>query len=98
MTITINEPLTLPSGLTVPNRLVKAAMTEGLADAHNVATPKLATLYTRWANGGIGLQLTGNVQIDRRHLERAGNVVIQGEQSNTQRAGLAAYALSLIHI
>lgn len=92
MTITINDPLTLPSGLTLPNRLVKAAMTEGLADARNIATDKLATLYTRWAAGGIGLQLTGNVQIDHRHLERAGNVVIQDEQSNEQRDGLAAYA------
>ena len=92
MTNSIKDELTLLSGLTLPNRLVKAAMTEGLADAHNIATPKLATLYARWAKGGIGLQLTGNVQIDRRHLERAGNVVIQGEQSNAQRAGLAAYA------
>lgn len=92
MTISIKDALTLPSGLTVPNRLVKAAMTEGLADAQNIATPKLAALYARWAKGGVGLQLTGNVQVDRRHLERAGNVVIQGEQSNAQRAGLAAYA------
>jgi len=92
MTIHINEPLTLPSGLTLPNRLVKAAMTEGLADARNMATPKLAALYARWAKGGVGLQLTGNVQISRRHLERPGNVVIEGEQSNAQRAGLAAYA------
>lgn len=92
MTITINDSLTLPSGLQLPNRLVKAAMTEGLADANNVATPKLAALYERWAKGGIGLQLTGNVQIDRRHLERPGNVVIQGPQSNAQRDGLAAYA------
>ena len=92
MTIRINDPLTLPSGLTIPNRLVKAAMTEGLADVHNIATDKHVALYRRWASGGIGLQLTGNVQIDRRHLERPGNVVIQGEQSNEQRAALAAFA------
>jgi len=92
MPIVIKDPLTLASGLTVPNRLVKAAMTEGLADANNRATPKLATLYKTWAAGGIGLQLTGNVQISRRHLERPGNVVIEGEQSNEARAGLAAYA------
>lgn len=92
MTVRINDGLTLPCGLTLPNRLVKAAMTEGLADAQNMATPKLATLYKRWADGGIGLQLTGNVQIDRRHLERPGNVAIDGPQSNAARAGLAAYA------
>lgn len=92
MTVSINDPLTLPSGLALPNRLVKAAMTEGLASPQNIATSKHVALYTRWAKGGIGLQLTGNVQIDRRHLERPGNVVIQGEQSNEQRAALAAYA------
>ncbi|MEO9969563.1 MAG: NADH:flavin oxidoreductase/NADH oxidase family protein [Hyphomonadaceae bacterium] len=92
MPIVIKDPLTLASGLTVPNRLVKAAMTEGLADASNRATPELARLYKTWAAGGIGLQLTGNVQISRRHLERPGNVVIEGPQSDEARAGLSAYA------
>ncbi|MEO0881550.1 MAG: NADH:flavin oxidoreductase/NADH oxidase family protein [Pseudomonadota bacterium] len=92
MAVTINSALTLTSGLALPNRLVKAAMTEGLADPQNTATARHATLYKRWANGGIGLQLTGNVQINRRNLERPGNVVIEGAQSNEQRAALAAYA------
>lgn len=92
MPILIKDQLTLASGLTVPNRLVKAAMTEGLADANNRATDKHVTLYETWAKGGIGLQLTGNVQISRRHLERPGNIVIDGEQSNEARAGLAAFA------
>ncbi|MEM9670672.1 MAG: NADH:flavin oxidoreductase/NADH oxidase family protein [Pseudomonadota bacterium] len=92
MTVTINSALTLPSGLALPNRLVKAAMTEGLADPQNSATARHAALYKRWAEGGIGLQLTGNVQINRRNLERPGNVVIDGEQSNEQRSALANYA------
>jgi ABC-type molybdate transport system substrate-binding protein len=29
--ISISDPLTLPCGVTLPNRLAKAAMTEGLA-------------------------------------------------------------------
>ena len=92
MPIVIKDPLSLASGLTVPNRLVKAAMTEGLADPQNRATAKHAVLYKTWAEGGVGLQLTGNVQISRRHLERPGNIVIEGPQSNEARAGLAAYA------
>ena len=32
-TVTLNDPLTLRCGLTLPNRIVKAAMTEALADA-----------------------------------------------------------------
>ena len=84
MTASINTALTLKSGLTFPNRLVKAAMTEGLADPRNRVTEAHLTLYRRWAEGGIGGMITGNVQIDRNHLERAGNVVIDGTPSNEE--------------
>ena len=84
MTASINTALTLESGLTFSNRLVKAAMTEGLADPRNCVTEAHLTLYRRWAEGGIGGMITGNVQIDRNHLERAGNVVIDGQPSNEE--------------
>lgn len=67
-------------------------MTEGLADSHNVATDKHVKLYGRWADGGSGMLLTGNVQVDGRYLERPGNVVIDGPQSNEQLSALAAFA------
>lgn len=67
-------------------------MTEGLANAQNRATGHLATLYQKWAEGGIGLQITGNVQVDRHHLEKAGNVVIEGAPSNEEMGALAAFA------
>ena len=67
-------------------------MTEGLADAANRATDRHVTLYRRWAGGGAGLLLTGNVQVDRRYLERAGNIVIDGVQDHRQREALAAMA------
>ena len=70
------EPLTLPCGAVLPNRIAKGAMTEGVADANLNATPRLANLYGRWADGGAGLLITGNVLIDRRILERPGNVSI----------------------
>ncbi|MEM1152166.1 MAG: NADH:flavin oxidoreductase/NADH oxidase family protein [Pseudomonadota bacterium] len=88
----ITTPLSLPSGLSLPNRLAKAAMTEGLADAQNQATDRHVTLYRQWAEGGIGLQLTGNIQVDRHHLEKAGNVVIDAQPSNEEMAALAAFA------
>ncbi len=72
----IAQSLTLANGAVLPNRLVKAAMTEGLADVHNRPSARLETLYRRWSLGGCGVLLTGNVQIDRNHLEQAGNVVI----------------------
>lgn len=89
MTMKLGEPLTLPCGAVLANRICKAAMTEGLADPMNRATERHETLYRRWAEGGAGLLLTGNVQVDRRYLERPGNVVFDG---NGGLAELKAYA------
>lgn len=72
----LSQPLTLPCGVSLPNRLAKAPMTEGLADERLRATEKHQRLYRLWSEGGTGLLITGNVQIDRRVLERPGNVAI----------------------
>jgi 2,4-dienoyl-CoA reductase-like NADH-dependent reductase (Old Yellow Enzyme family) len=88
----LETSLALPCGVALKNRIARAAMTEGLADAHNRATGRHVTLYRRWAEGGAGMQLTGNVMVDRRYLERPGNVVIDGPQSNAQLAALSAWA------
>jgi 2,4-dienoyl-CoA reductase-like NADH-dependent reductase (Old Yellow Enzyme family) len=89
---TIADSLTLPCGAVLPNRFAKAAMTEGLADPQGRATPELERLYGLWADGGSGLLISGNVQIDRDHLERPGNVIIQGAQDEAAMAGLRAMA------
>lgn len=88
----LGDPLTLPCGATLPNRLCKSAMTEGLADDHNRATDKHARLYKAWAEGGLGLSVTGNVMVDKRYLERAANIVIDGEQTDEQMLGLSNMA------
>ena len=90
--VNIESVLKLPCGVDVKNRICKAAMTEGLADEQNRATDKHATLYSRWAEGGSGILLTGNIQVDHRYLERPGNVVVEGKQSNEQLSRLRAYA------
>ena len=41
----LNTPLRLPCGVTLPNRLVKAAMSEMVADVRNRATAAHQTLY-----------------------------------------------------
>ncbi len=92
MSTSIEDSLTLPCGVTLKNRIAKAAMTEGLADEWNRATSRLATLYQRWADGGTGLLLTGNIMVDRRYLERPGNVAIDGDQTSEQMERLSAYA------
>lgn len=74
--LTLASPLALPCGAVLKNRFGKAPLTEGLADEMNRATRRHVELYGRWAKGGAGLVVTGNVQVDRRYLERPGNVVI----------------------
>lgn len=92
MPIKINTPLTLPSGVELPNRLVKAAMTERLANPKNEVTDRHVRLYKAWGDGGIGLQITGNVLVDRRNLEAPGNVVIDGAPSNEHAVMLSKWA------
>ena len=75
----LNQPLRLPNGSVIRNRLAKASMSEVLATYDNHATPKLVALYRRWAKSGIGMLMTGNVMIDRRALGEPGNVVIEDE-------------------
>ncbi|PCJ71162.1 MAG: NADH:flavin oxidoreductase [Rhodobiaceae bacterium] len=92
MTATINDELKLPCGAVLKNRLCKAAMTEGLGNPQNQATARHVNLYRRWAEGGAGMLLTGNVQVDRRYMERPGNVAIDGPQSNEAIAALRSFA------
>ncbi len=75
----LNQPLRLPNGIVLRNRLAKASMSEALGTYDNHATPELVRLYQRWAQSGIGLLFTGNVMIDRRALGEPGNVVIEDE-------------------
>lgn len=70
-------PLTLPNGVEIPNRLCKAAMEENLADAGQLPGEDLVRLYRRWAEGGAGLLLTGNVMIAPDALTGPGGVVLQ---------------------
>lgn len=88
--ISLNQPFTLPCGVTVPNRLCKAAMTEGVADSRLQATQRHATLYRRWAEGGAGVLITGNVLIDRHILERPGNVSIDPAPAEGDPEGMEA--------
>lgn len=90
----ITSSLRLPCGVTVPNRLCKSAMTESLADEWGRPTERLCRLYDRWSQGGAGLLITGNIQVDRRYVERPGNVCIDGTQDDAQLELLKAFAKS----
>ena len=79
-TLPIAQPYTLPNGGVLTNRLVKSAMSEALGSMDNRVTPRLVSLYRRWAASGIGLVITGNVMIDRRALGEPGNVALEDER------------------
>lgn len=71
------DPVPLPCGAVLPNRIAKAAMEENLADAGQLPGGALFSLYRRWGAGGAGLLLTGNVMVDPRALTTPGGVVIE---------------------
>lgn len=88
----LSQSVQLPNGSTLPNRMAKAAMTEGLADARGYPSAALERLYAAWGKGGCGLLITGNVLVDRHHLERPGNVVIDRTPDADMHAALQRWA------
>jgi 2,4-dienoyl-CoA reductase-like NADH-dependent reductase (Old Yellow Enzyme family) len=88
----LSQPLSLPCGATIPNRIAKAAMTEGLATPLGVPTPELERLYGLWSDGGAGILLSGNIQVDADHLERPGNVVVDREPDAAMQQALSSWA------
>lgn len=73
----IFESLNLPNGQVIPNRLGKAAMEENMADLDHLPSQSLFHLYQAWADGGVGLIITGNVMVDRRAMTGPGGVVLE---------------------
>ncbi|MGB5077248.1 MAG: NADH:flavin oxidoreductase, partial [Sphingorhabdus sp.] len=63
-------------------------MTEGLADIDGRPTAELDRLYGIWSDGGAGLHISGNIQVDSRHLERPGNVIIDQMPDEEMRTAL----------
>ena len=78
MTI-LKDKITLPCGAQIKNRICKAAMTERIAFSDNYTNQRHLNLYKKWAEGDIGILLTGNVQVDKKHLEGPANVCIEEE-------------------
>lgn len=78
--LTLAAPLTLPNGVSVKNRLVKAAMSEQLAGPAGQPTAELERIYRRWAHGGVGMLITGNIMVDRRSIGEPLNVIVEDER------------------
>ena len=82
--ITLGDSFTLKNGTVIKNRMFKSAMSEQLGDKRHNPKKGLAKLYGRWAKGGIGIAMTGNVMIDREALGEPKNVVLDEQSDLTQ--------------
>lgn len=74
------DPLVLPNGAVIGNRIAKAAMEENMADDDQLPGIALRRLYEAWAKGGAGLIISGNVMIDPKALTGPGGVVLDPYQ------------------
>ncbi len=72
-------PLTMVSGITVPNRISKAAMEENMADYGQIPGQDLVNLYKIWADGGVGMIITGNVMVAPDAMTGPGGVYLGKE-------------------
>ncbi|MCT2545069.1 MULTISPECIES: NADH:flavin oxidoreductase/NADH oxidase family protein [Streptomyces] len=76
MTSELFSPLSLRSGQVLNNRIAKAAMEENMAAGGQLPDKELSGLYRRWAAGGTGLLITGNVMVHAEALTGPAGVVL----------------------
>ncbi|MGW1202590.1 NADH:flavin oxidoreductase/NADH oxidase family protein [Streptomyces cyaneofuscatus] len=76
MTSELFSPLLLRSGQVLRNRIAKAAMEENMAADGQLPGKRILTLYRRWAAGGAGLLITGNVMVHAEALTAPAGVVL----------------------
>ncbi len=102
----LSDPLPLPCGVTLPNRIAKSAMSELLADrATGEPSDGLVRLYDRWATSGAGMLITGNVMVDGGAREAVGNVIVEDDRflpqlsrwAETAQAGGAHLWMQISH-
>ncbi|MFE5481107.1 NADH:flavin oxidoreductase/NADH oxidase family protein [Streptomyces sp. NPDC056527] len=105
MTSELFSPLLLRSGQVLKNRIAKAAMEENMAADGQLPGEQVLTLYRRWAAGGAGLVITGNVMVHAEALTAPAGIVLD-EQSplkpftdwaKTAKAGGASAWMQINH-
>ncbi len=78
------DPITLPCGVTLKNRIVKSAMSDSLGDGTGHPTVEQIRVYQRWAEGGLAVSIVGEVQASAGYAEKPGNLVLD-ESSDIDR-------------
>jgi 2,4-dienoyl-CoA reductase-like NADH-dependent reductase (Old Yellow Enzyme family) len=92
-------------GMNLANRFVRSATWEGMADENGFCTPKLADLMKRYAEGGVGLIITGLAFVTREgqaapwQIGAAGDAYLPGlkEMTDAVHQAKGKIALQIAH-
>ncbi|ETA50307.2 NADH:flavin oxidoreductase/NADH oxidase family protein [Ponticoccus alexandrii] len=83
------QPLTLPCGARLKNRIAKSAMSDSLGDGAGNPTDDQVRLYERWARGGLALSIIGEVQGTPHFAEKPGNLILNDQSDSARLKRLA---------
>lgn len=89
ITNVLSQPLRLPCGVVLKNRIAKSAMSDSLGDGRGTPTEAQIRLYKRWAEGGLALSIVGEVQSTPHYAEKPGNLVLNSQSKPEQFRALA---------
>jgi len=88
----LSDPLMLPCGVELPNRLGKAALSENIGEKGGRPGDRMKKLYSMWSDCGAGLNLSGNVMVDRTAMVEEFNVVLENDEFLTDFSEVAENA------
>lgn len=83
------QPLELPCGAVLKNRIAKPAMSDSLGDVTGHPTSEQNRLYQRWAQGGLAVSIIGEVQGTSNYAEKPGNLVLNASSDLSKFRNLA---------
>ncbi|MEM1364175.1 MAG: NADH:flavin oxidoreductase/NADH oxidase family protein [Pseudomonadota bacterium] len=86
--IDLFQPVQLPCGVQLKNRMAKSAMSDSLGDGRGNPTDAQIRLYERWAQGGAALSIVGEVQGNPNAAEKPGNLVLGPKSDDAQLRAL----------
>lgn len=83
------QPLELPCGTVLKNRIAKSAMSDSLGNGQGNPTDTQMRLYERWAEGGLAVSIIGEVQGNPSVAEKPGNLVLRPDSDLSAFEALA---------
>jgi len=89
----ILKELELPCGVTIKNRITKSPMSDSLGDGEGNPTDAQIRLYEKWAQGGAGLSIIGEVQGTPKFPEKPSNLVLGNMSKKAKYKNLTSRAV-----